>query len=43
VDFVSSIAVKNVFACQFHPEKSHKVGLKVLKNFKELDLEKDFK
>jgi glutamine amidotransferase len=36
VDFVSSIAADNVFACQFHPEKSQKMGLKVLKNFKDL-------
>jgi glutamine amidotransferase len=34
VDFASSIAFDNVFACQFHPEKSHRVGLKVLENFK---------
>ena len=26
----------NVFACQFHPEKSRAVGLKILKNFVEL-------
>ena len=26
----------NVFACQFHPEKSSEVGLKILKNFIEL-------
>ena len=26
----------NVFACQFHPEKSSDVGLKILKNFIEL-------
>ncbi|MFN4280135.1 imidazole glycerol phosphate synthase subunit HisH [Thermosynechococcus sp.] len=28
-----AIACKNVFACQFHPEKSGKVGLQVLRNF----------
>lgn len=33
VEFTSSIAKDNVFACQFHPEKSQKAGLKVLKNF----------
>jgi glutamine amidotransferase len=31
--FVSSIRRENVFATQFHPEKSQKVGLKVLANF----------
>ncbi|MBI4950293.1 MAG: imidazole glycerol phosphate synthase subunit HisH [Deltaproteobacteria bacterium] len=33
VSFTSSIAKDNVFACQFHPEKSQKAGLAVLKNF----------
>jgi len=32
-EFVSSIYKDNIFACQFHPEKSHTVGLKILKNF----------
>ena len=27
---------KNVFACQFHPEKSSTAGLRILKNFVEL-------
>jgi len=31
--FASSIADKNVFGTQFHPEKSGEVGLKILKNF----------
>jgi glutamine amidotransferase len=35
-DFASSIWRDNVFATQFHPEKSQKVGLQLLKNFVEL-------
>lgn len=34
--FVSSIACNNVFATQFHPEKSQRVGLQMLKNFAKL-------
>ena len=33
VEFVSSIKKGNLFACQFHPEKSGKIGLKLLENF----------
>lgn len=33
IDFTSSIQKDNVMACQFHPEKSQKTGLKILKNF----------
>ena len=33
VSFASSIAADNVFACQFHPEKSQAVGLTLLRNF----------
>ena len=36
VDFTSSVASGNVYGCQFHPEKSQKAGLAVLKNFSEL-------
>lgn len=32
----ASVESGNVFACQFHPEKSSDVGLKILKNFASL-------
>jgi imidazole glycerol-phosphate synthase subunit HisH len=31
--FVSSIATEHLFACQFHPEKSQELGLRILSNF----------
>ena len=32
----ASVEQGNVFACQFHPEKSSETGLRILKNFAEL-------
>ncbi|HNW89569.1 MAG TPA: imidazole glycerol phosphate synthase subunit HisH [Bacteroidales bacterium] len=34
-EFTSSLQHQNIFATQFHPEKSHKYGLLVMKNFVE--------
>jgi imidazole glycerol phosphate synthase glutamine amidotransferase subunit len=33
MDFASSVQKGNIFACQFHPEKSQKVGIRLLQNF----------
>jgi glutamine amidotransferase len=36
IEFTSCIEKDNVYAVQFHPEKSQKVGLKILENFVKL-------
>jgi len=36
-EFVSSINKENIYAFQFHPEKSQTVGLKILENFVNLE------
>lgn len=36
IEFVSSYQKDNIIGTQFHPEKSHKFGLKLMKNFVEM-------
>ena len=41
-DIHASVEKDNVFACQFHPEKSSKWGLKILENFASIGKEETF-
>ena len=36
IEFDSAIGHENIFGVQFHPEKSHRFGMQILKNFVEL-------
>ncbi len=40
-NFCSSLQRGNIFACQFHPERSGKTGLRVYKNFSKLILQRN--
>lgn len=42
LEFDSAIEKDNIFACQFHPEKSSHLGLKILSNFVNICKEKTY-
>ena len=33
INFISGFASENIYGVQFHPEKSHSSGIKLIKNF----------
>ena len=35
-DFTAAVSHENIYGAQFHPEKSHKYGMKILENFAHL-------
>ena len=39
--FISAIEYENIFATQFHPEKSQAYGLKIMKNFIDITYDKN--
>ncbi|MCI0455189.1 MAG: imidazole glycerol phosphate synthase subunit HisH [Candidatus Dadabacteria bacterium] len=40
LEFTSAVDKNNIFACQFHPEKSSTLGLRILENFALMSREK---
>jgi|SaaInlV_200m_DNA_5_1039737.scaffolds.fasta_scaffold20175_2 glutamine amidotransferase len=41
-EFCSSVKKDNIYGCQFHPEKSGKIGLKIIDNFVKICKEKNY-